>query len=109
MEFDPSHLVVTGIDYLKALRDFGSKIVHFHAKDTEIDRETLGNCGIYGKGWWRFRIPGWGDINWQKIFSLLLDIGYDYAMVIEHEDPVFTGERNDEGLRRGLKVLRQFV
>lgn len=109
LEFDPSHLVATEIDYLKALKDFGSKIVHFHAKDTEIDNDTLRNCGIYGGGWRRYRIPGWGDINWQKIFSLLVDIGYDYAMVIEHEDPVFVGQRYDEGLRRGLKFLRQFV
>jgi len=109
LEFDPSHLVVTGIDYLKALKDFGSKIFHFHAKDAEIDREALRNCGIYGEGWWRFRIPGLGDINWRKIFSVLLDVGYDYAMVIEHEDPVFRGERYDEGLRRGLRYLRQLV
>ena len=83
--------------------------MHFHAKDMEINREALGRNGIYGGGWRRYRIPGWGDIDWKRIFSALVDIGYDYAMVIEHEDPIFTGERHDEGLRRGLKYLRQFV
>jgi len=48
-------------------------------------------------------------INWRKIFSVLLDVGYDYAMVIEHEDPVFRGERFHEGLRRGLRYLKQFI
>ena len=109
LEFDPSHLVATQIDYMKALRESGSRIVHFHAKDTEINREVLGRNGIYGGGWRRYRIPGWGDIDWKRIFSALVDIGYDYAMVIEHEDPIFTGERYDEGLRRGLKFLGQFV
>jgi len=30
-------------------------------------------------------------------------------MVIEHEDPVFRGERFHEGLRRGLRYLKQFI
>jgi len=108
LEFDPSHLVWQGIDYIAALRRFGTRVYAFHAKDTEIMAETLGYAGIYGSGWWRFRIPGHGDINWKRVFTALDDLGYKGDIIIEHEDPIFSGERRDEGLRKGLKFLRQF-
>ena len=124
LEFDPSHLVFLSIDYLRALREFSSRVYAFHAKDTEIDPGGWGRYGCFGSqlmgkgeyrvgtwdfGWWRFRIPGWGDIDWKKVFQALLDGGYDGPVIIEHEDPVFRTERHDEGLRRGLAFLRQFV
>lgn len=109
LEFDPSHLVWQGIDYVAALRRFGSRVYAFHAKDTEILTDALNYVGIHGSGWWRFRIPGHGDINWKRLFTVLDDIAYRGDIIIEHEDPVFSGDRRDEGLRLGLKYLRQFV
>ena len=47
--FDPSHLVWLGIDYLKAARQFASKIYYMHGKDTEIFQEGLHQYGIYGR------------------------------------------------------------
>ena len=37
------------------------------------------------------------------------EIGYDGDISIEHEDPVFGGEKTDEGLRLGCDFLRQFI
>jgi sugar phosphate isomerase/epimerase len=109
LEFDPSHLVWQGIDYAAALRRFGERVYAFHAKDTEILGDVLSRVGIHGSGWWRFRIPGYGDINWKRIFTILADIHYRGDLIIEHEDPIFRGDRREEGLRLGLKFLRQFV
>lgn len=109
LELDPSHLVLQFIDYLAAVRDYGGRIHHIHAKDTEIRGHILAREGIYGHGWWRFRIPGWGDIDWQKFIAALLDVGYDGAISIEHEDPVFHGERFNEGLILGFKHLSRFI
>ncbi|UCH33276.1 MAG: sugar phosphate isomerase/epimerase [Armatimonadota bacterium] len=109
LEFDPSHLVWQGIDYVSALRRFADRVYAFHAKDTEIMGDVLGYVGISGPGWWRFRIPGHGDINWKRLFTVLDDINYSRDVIIEHEDPVFSGDRCDDGLRLGLKFLRQFV
>ncbi|RKY75234.1 sugar phosphate isomerase/epimerase [candidate division KSB1 bacterium] len=109
LEFDPSHLFWQGIDYIKAVRDYGDRIYHIHAKDTEIIDDVLAREGILGHGWWRFRIPGWGDIDWQEFISTLIDVGYDWALSIEHEDPVFHGERRPEGLILGFKHLSQFI
>lgn len=111
LEFDPSHYIFQFMDYLAAIREFGDRIYAFHAKDTQILRDRLNSVGIYGdqyfnESWWRFRMPGYGDVDWKAIFVALSDIKYDGDIIIEHEDPTYGG---DEGLRRGLKFLRQFV
>ncbi len=109
LEFDPSHLVWLFIDYLKAARDFANRIYHIHAKDTEIFQDKLDVVGIYGEGWWRFRIPGLGCVDWEKFFDVINQIGYDDNVVIEHEDPVYEGDRRHEGLEIGHNYLRKFI
>jgi sugar phosphate isomerase/epimerase len=111
LEFDPSHFIFQFMDYLAAIHEFGDRIYAFHAKDTQILRDRLNRVGIYGdswlgQGWWRFRMPGYGDADWKGIFVALSDIKYDGDIIIEHEDPTYAGE---EGLRRGGKFLRQFM
>lgn len=109
LEMDPSHLHWLGVDYVKAVRDFGSRIYHVHAKDTEIRRDKLSHQSIFGGSWWRYRIPGWGEVDWKLFISALHDVGYEGNLDIEHEDPVFSGERYREGLVLGLKHLSRFV
>jgi sugar phosphate isomerase/epimerase len=109
LEYDPSHLLWLQADYIQAIRDFGDRIFHIHAKDTEIFYHKLGKATIYGSGWWRYRIPGWGEVDWQAVISALLDVGYSNNLDIEHEDPVFHGPRFKEGLLLGLKHLSQFI
>lgn len=99
LEIDPSHLVFLGIDYIQAIHDFGDRIVHFHAKDIDIDERKRGVLGFYGQafgplqgfgnGWWRFRAPGWGVIDWRRVITALIDVGYEGNLDIEHEDEVF--------------------
>ena len=118
LEYDPSHLVWQQIDYLKAIYDFGDRIYAFHAKDTEVMKDKLGKSGVlqglfegsvWKSDWWRYRLPGYGEVDWKKVFVALADIGYNGDINIEHEDPVFGGDKTDEGLKRGLKYLKQFI
>ncbi len=109
LEFDPSHLVWMGVDYVAALKKFVGRTYAFHAKDTEVFSDVLDYEGIYGDGWWRYRIPGWGEVDWQKLFTILWENNYSGDITIEHEDPVFHGERNREGLVRGLEFLRELA
>ncbi len=111
LEMDPSHLVWMMIDSAWAVRQYAAKIFHVHAKDTQIDWDTLRKRGIYsrGHGWWRHRIPGFGDVDWKAFISTLYDIGYDGSLDIEHEDEVFSGERMNEGFILGLKFLSRYV
>jgi sugar phosphate isomerase/epimerase len=109
LEFDPSHLVWQQIDYLDALYHFRDRIYHVHAKDTEIVPSVLAKVGIFGSGWWRYRIPGLGIVDWSAFLSALYEIGYDGGVAIEHEDPVFTGERFEMGLVLGYNTLAPLI
>jgi sugar phosphate isomerase/epimerase len=120
LNFDPSHLYWLGIDYLRAAREFAPKIFHAHAKDTEFLPDGAYRYGPFGRqiepipwqsGWWRYRIPGLGKIDWRSFVNVLQEAGYDHVLSIEHEDPIWEGseEKVKHGLALGLKHLSQFV
>ncbi len=105
LNFDPSHLVWQGIDYLAAVSEFGKRIFHTHAKDTEIDEERLRNVGVHGDGWWRYVIPGFGVIDWGRYIGRLREVGYDGVLSIEHEDRAFGREEGFIAARRYLGLF----
>ncbi len=118
---DPSHCVWQGIDYLRVVRDYRDRITHVHAKDTEIRPEGRYRYGVDGPqltrpedqggwpqlGWWRHRLPGWGDIDWNAFLSALLDSGYAGVVSIEHEDPLWSDDI--DAVRRGLALAREYL
>lgn len=106
LNFDPSHLVWQQIDYIGAVKRFGDRVYHTHAKDTEIHYQTLADVGIYGGGWWRYRIPGWGEIDWASYITALREVKYGYVLSIEHEDPTLGAE---DGLKLGLRFLSNLL
>lgn len=107
--FDPSHLVWQMIDVARAVREFGSRIFHVHAKDLQIDREQLYQNGILslGMGWQVPRLTGLGDVQWPEFFSALYSTGYDGAICIEHEDRAFEG--STEQVQRGFLLARDVL
>lgn len=117
LAFDPSHFVWQMMDPYKAVRDYGSRIAHVHAKDTEILWDELQRTGILfcpkyvedsSEGWWRYRVPGLGQIDWKKLIDRLREAGFDGTISIEHEDPIWSGsqEKVKEGLVRGLRHIQ---
>ena len=94
LNLDPSHLVWQFIDYERAVREFGDRILHVHAKDMAIDRDGLFEQGVMslGMGWQIPKLPGLGEIHWDRFISALYGIGYDGAVSVEHEDRKFEGD-----------------
>lgn len=120
LNFDPSHLYWLGIDSGRAVREFREKIFHVHAKDCEILPDGLYRYGVYGPqvtssprdpGWWRYRLPGNGEIDWKSFVGALRKIGYDGTVSIELEDPEWEGspDRTKTALLQGAKFLRPLV
>jgi sugar phosphate isomerase/epimerase len=109
MNYDPSHLVWQMIDQPRFIREFGAKIVHVHAKDLMIDRDGLYENGImsFGMGWQIPRMPGLGQVNWAETFAGLYRVGYDGAVIIEHEDRDFEG--SDTAIKRGFLLARDVL
>ncbi len=107
LNFDPSHLYHQQIDYLHAVEVFSDRIFHSHAKDTEIVQHKLRWFGNRDeRSWWRYCIPGFGEIDWGVYIARLRDNDFDGTLSIEHEDRALGRE---EGFEKGLRHLRIFV
>lgn len=103
--YDPSHLVHQELDIMIPVMRFGKRIFHTHAKDCLVDVQRRSYVGILGEGWWRYCIPGYGDIHWGEYIGHLRQAGYHGVLSIEHEDDTFGPE---EGFRHGAHYLHQF-
>ncbi len=106
LNFDPSHLYWQGIDHLFAVERYAARIFHTHAKDTEIVQHKLSFVGNQAGGWWRYVIPGMGDIDWGVYIARLRHNGFNGVLSIEHEDGAVGRE---EGFKFGLKHLRNWA
>jgi len=109
LEYDPSHLYWQEIDYIRAIREYGSRIYHMHAKDIVVDKAKLGHVGVHGNGWWRFVLPGLGVLDWSAIFNALHDVSYTGDVAVEHEDNAYLKDKWNEGLAIALRNLRPYV
>ncbi|MBZ4017661.1 sugar phosphate isomerase/epimerase family protein [Streptomyces purpurogeneiscleroticus] len=121
LNFDPSHLMWMGIDPVEALRPYVERVAHAQAKDIELFPERRNHYGYPGRavnrpdpwdtGWWRYRVPGLGQVDWQRIVDVLYEGGFDGVLSVEHEDPVWGGteDRILTGLRIAHRTLRPLV
>ena len=113
LNFDPSHFVWQQMDYLKPLREFRERIFHVHAKDARLDRERLDDVGIMATPleFHRPKLPGLGEVNWGRFFSVLTDTGYEGPVCVEVEDRAYEGslEARQDALRQSLRYLQNFA
>jgi sugar phosphate isomerase/epimerase len=122
LNFDPSHLLWLGIDPASVAATYAAQILHVQAKDVEIDPASRNRYGVFGNavdrgsspwesGWWRYRIPGLGEVDWATLVTTLSAAGYDGVVSVEHEDPVWSGsvDRVHEGLVLARETLDQLL
>jgi sugar phosphate isomerase/epimerase len=91
--YDPSHLGYQGVDYVKFIRTFASRIHHVHLKDAWWGHGD-GTIGVFGghasfgdpRRFWDFRSLGRGDIKFEDIIVALNDAGYGGPLSVEWED-----------------------
>jgi sugar phosphate isomerase/epimerase len=118
LNFDPSHLTWLGIDPVAVAPAYAERILHVQAKDVEIDPAGRNRLGIFGNavgraehpwesGWWRYRIPGLGQIDWTGVVDALSSAGFDGVVSVEHEDPVWSG--SVEKVHHGLVLARDHL
>ncbi|SFO36932.1 Sugar phosphate isomerase/epimerase [Pseudonocardia ammonioxydans] len=115
LNYDPSHLIWMGIDPVEALRPYVDRIPHAQAKDIQLFPERRHRYGWPGKaveredpfdvGWWRYRVPGLGDVDWRRVVDTLYEGGFDGVLSVEHEDPVWGG--TEDRVRTGLQVAHR--
>jgi sugar phosphate isomerase/epimerase len=121
LNYDPSHLMWIGIDPVAAVRPYLDRIPHAQAKDVELFPGRRDRYGYYGKaverddpwdvGWWRYRVPGLGQVDWVRLVDAMYEGGFDGVLSVEHEDPVWGGseERVEAGLEVAYRTLRPLL
>ena len=109
LNLDPSHLVWQMIDYERVVREFGSP-------DLPRPRQGHGDRpgGLYehgvlsaGIGWQVPRLPGLGEIRWDRFLGRAVPGRLRRRVVVEHEDRGFEG--SDEKVKAGFLLARNAV
>ena len=108
--YDPSHLVLQQMDYLKFIDYYHEHIKMFHVKDAEFN--PSGKSGVYGgyQDWidrpGRFRSPGDGQIDFKSIFSKLSQYDFEGWAVLEWECCIKSSE---QGAIEGSKFIKDHI
>jgi len=113
LNLDPANLIWCSVDPIVYARTFGERIFSVHAKDAEIVVENLRRSGAVSAGdpkrpdtGFRFRVVGWGQIDWRRFITALIVIGYDGVLSVEHEDP-WIGRT--DGCKKAFNFLKQLI
>ena len=108
--YDPSHLVLQQMDYLKYIDHYHEFIKMFHVKDAEFNPN--GKSGVYGgyQDWidrpGRFRSLGDGQVDFKSIFSKLSQYDFDGWAILEWECCIKSPE---QGAKEGSKFIKDHI
>lgn len=108
--FSPSALFVEGFSRKNVLL-FGvlfAKLSNWFLLVLHMDEVGI---MVYPLKFMQPKIPGLGDVKWDKFVSALTDIGYDGAACIEVADRSFEGREGKvrDSLALGKRYMEQFV
>jgi sugar phosphate isomerase/epimerase len=108
LEWEPCHQMVTLIDPIPHIRQWGPRIFHIHGKDATIRWDVVKEHGVAGKEEFAFhRTPGFGDSDWTRIITDLRLVGFKGSIDIEGwHDPIYRDELEMTGQVHGLNYLK---
>jgi sugar phosphate isomerase/epimerase len=113
LNYDPSHLVLQGLDPIAPIEEFGPRIFHAHAKDMTLDRRALQQAGpgALASQFATPELPGQGEIDWGAWIAALRQAGYDGPVCVEIEAKAYTGSlaRRVEALQVSYDLLRPLL
>jgi sugar phosphate isomerase/epimerase len=90
------------------------RIFSVHAKDCQVLPHNMprGGWWMFQGDWgnpersFRFRIPGWGSIDWKGVISQLFLHGYDGVFAYEHEDVIMS---RADGTDKAIAFLKPLM
>lgn len=109
---DPANVLYLKLSAELLIDRLGERIYYVHAKDAELVEHNLALGGVLMQGdmrrldrSYRFRVPGWGDVNWKRIITELSMVGYRGVLSYEHEDVTMSRMDGVEKVAAYLKPL----
>lgn len=113
LNYDPSHLYLTGANHIQPIYEFAEKIFHVHFKDIRIYPEKVNEYGrfAYPTLWHSPKIPGLGEIDFAAMISALNDIGFNGHACVEIEDKTFESNETDvkAAIEQSYRYLKQYL
>ena len=122
LEWEPCHQMVSLIDPMPQIEEWGHKFFHIHGKDATIRWDRVRKYGIHSsvhediaiqrgiqpiEPFVYHRTPGFGDSDWTAIISELRKVGFTGSIDIEgNHYPVMRGELEMSGQVAGLNYLK---
>ncbi|WNQ13083.1 sugar phosphate isomerase/epimerase [Paenibacillus aurantius] len=99
IKYDPSHARYGGRDYLKEMKEWGSRFLHVHIKGSVI---------IDGK---HFDDPpaGLDQTDWGTFMAILYGVGYNGGLSIEPHSEVWKGELGDKGVQFTVDYMKRLI
>jgi sugar phosphate isomerase/epimerase len=71
LSFSPADCAWQGIDYLSLVGQLAPAIGCVEAMDFEVNRSLIADSGLFGPLWWRYRLPGKGQLDWRQLVEAL--------------------------------------
>jgi len=112
INLDPANIIYLGLFVETFIDELGERIFAVHAKDAQMVAHNMGKGGVLMQGEWqrldrafRFRIPGWGDVNWKTVITELAMVGYNGVLSYEHEDVTMSRADGTDKVMDFLKPL----
>ena len=113
LNYDPSHMVWQMMDPIQPIYDYKDRIHHLHLKDARVYPDRLARNGILATPltYHSPKLPGLGDVDWNRFFTAVTDIRYRGPVCIEVEDKAFEGSPQDieKAILTARNYLRQFL
>ena len=120
LNIDPEHIFLTSlggergmVNIERAVAEFGTRITHAHFKDADIEEKGIYEQGMNADIWLDLhtpRIPGRGQIDWQRYVAALNKAGFRGSACIEIEEKTLvTLEDRKAGIRESAAHLRPLL
>ena len=123
LEWEPCHQMVSLIDPMPQIEEWGHRFHHVHGKDATVRWDVVRKYGVHSSmhadvalpgrvelvpPFAYHRTPGFGDSNWTEIISRLRTVGFRGSIDIEGwHDPVYRGELEMTGQVHALNYLKR--
>lgn len=95
LSFSAADCAWQGIDYLRILPGLMSGIEHVEVRDVEVNRVLLADTGLFGPLWWRYKLPGKGQIEWSQFIEALKLYDFQGTVSIQLDDEFTSDEFED--------------
>ncbi len=109
LSYDPSHLHLQGMDYIKPINEFKDKLFHIHLKDIKVYQDKIDEYGIFTHplNYMMPKIPGKGGIDWKNFINELKSVNYQNCACVEIEDKDF--EKSKESVIEAIQLSYKHI